>query len=355
MDHPALMREQGSTLQMANKPHEPKEPPKSYDIPEDSIIDGNLSANPEARLLVSRQDMLDRIVELGRNANALQIIDLVAPEDSFGIPTKIPALITHGPQPHLKGFPELFEPYRTAPKRREGIARATTLQSFIDLTNRHKDEHSVIFAKTQWPEPKLTAVIDYHQADHAPRFGKHKVEYAFPLTEEFKAWIEANGKVMSQGDFASFVEDRVAELAAPYDTEAAEYERLFKTTVALPNEMVNLSRGLQVHVAASVKHNVVLQSGEGEIQFTEEHQNSLGEKITVPGVFMISVPAFQDGEPVRIPARLRYRVREGKIIWHYQLYKWDFWLRVRVKNDLEAVAVATLLPYFEGSPEFTNS
>ena len=57
------------------------------------------------------------------------------------------------------------------------------------------------------------------------------------------------------------------------------------------------------------------------------------------------------GDPVRIPARLRYRVQSGSISWFYQLYRWQFWLRDQVKNDLDTVKQKTLLPTFEGSPE----
>jgi hypothetical protein len=95
-----------------------------------------------------------------------------------------------------------------------------------------------------------------------------------------------------------------------------------------------------------------LQTGERVVEFSEEHQNAKGEPIVVPGVFMVSVPAFVDGDPVRIPARLRYRVAGGKVKWFYQLYRWEFFLREQVGYDLkEAGSNETGLPAFEGAPE----
>lgn len=273
------------------------------------------------------------------------------PPGAVGLPVEVPFLARGGKSPEIIDQRKFLEAWRTAPERRRGTAKVTTLQSFIDLANRHKDDGSAIFAQTNWPAPALTAIIDYHTLGHDARFADHKIHYAFPLTEEFKAWIGANGKGMSQTDFATFIEDRIADLAAPMDAEIIEYEKLFRTKFAIPSEMVELSRGLQVRVAATVKQNVMLQSGEGEIVFTEEHQNDRGEKIVVPGLFMLSVPAFIDGESVRIPARLRYRVKDGKIIWAFYLYKWEEWLRVRVKNDLDQAAKETSLPAFEGAPE----
>ena len=270
-----------------------------------------------------------------------------------GLPDEVAVLFRYGRHPEVKGLKDLFEPYRTAPERREGIAIVTVLQSFIDLTNRHKDEHSAIFAETVWPTPKLTAVLDYHEIDGTARFGRHRVVYGFPISDELKAWVEQNGKSMGQADFAAFVENRIADLASPSDGERSAAERDFKTTFAVPSDMVSLSRGLAVRVAAEAKNAVMLQSGESEIVFREEHRNDAGEKITVPGLFMVSVPAFRDGDPVRILARLRYRLREGKLTWFYQLYKWEQEVRNRVSEDLARAHAETELPAYEGSPEMS--
>lgn len=121
--------------------------------------------------------------------------------------------------------------------------------------------------------------------------------------------------------------------------------------MAVPIELITLSRDLEIHVGGKVKRQERLSSGERVVEFTEEHSDRNGEKVEIPGIFMISVPAFVDGEPVRIPARLRYRVSSGEITWSYQLYRWQLSLRERVKGDLDLAAGATELPAFEGSPE----
>src|SRR5579871_3211543 len=57
------------------------------------------------------------------------------------------------------------EELRDAPKRARGTAQAATLQSFIDLVNRHKDESSALFGDFSARAPALVAVIDYHRTD----------------------------------------------------------------------------------------------------------------------------------------------------------------------------------------------
>lgn len=291
------------------------------------------------------------IVDLTQKAGEIDILDLPTAGLGDGLPASVPIVVDHRSGGQLGTVKALVEQYRLRPERRTGTAVVTTLQSFIDLVNRHKDDSTVIFASTKWPEPKLIAVVDYHELDGKPRHGKHRIEYRFPVTEEFKVWIDNNGELMEQAKFAAFLEDHAAELTTPFDGERSDYERLFKEKFATPNELIALSRDLEIYVGAKVKRAERLASGERTVEFVEEHLNTKGEKVQIPGVFMIAVPAFLDGEAVRIPTRLRYRAGGGSISWAYQLYRWEFWLRDRVKEDLDKAAKDTGLPSFEGSPE----
>ena len=313
-------------------------------------------------------DCIDAIAHLAEKAaGGIVFTALARAHDDDGLPPQIAVAVREGKEPQIIDVSAHFEKFRTAPRARKGVAKMTTLQSFIDLVNRHKDIDSAVFARTEWPEPALTAVIDYHQAMNltaaqeaegmsiagkpSPRFGEHRIGYTFPLTDEFKEWVEQDGNEFDQAEFAAFLEDHSAELAAPTDAEAAEYKRLFGERVATPNEVVDLARMLEVHVSSKAKNGARLKSGERTVEFTEEHTNAKGEAIDIPGVFMVAVPAFVDGDTVRIPARLRYRIAGGAIVWIFQLYRWEFWLRQQVQNDLARVARETGLPTYEGKPE----
>lgn len=285
-----------------------------------------------------------------QSGSDLQTITLNEPLS--GLPKSIPVLINKQTAA-LSGVKALFEAHRTHPERKIGTARVTTLESFIELTERHKTEHSVIFANTDWRQPSLTAVIDYHCKPNggAADYGQHRIHYEFPLSEEWKAWQKQDGEVMSQEDFARFVEDHVQELSAPDSEEADYWQGLFGFKVAHPNELQALSRGLQVTVNQNVKSNVVLQSGEGEIVFEEDHRDAQGNKFTVPGLFVLAIAPFFLGDVCRIPVRLRYRVRGGAAVWFYNIYRPDKYITEQVRRDLENAAAATGLPQFQGAPE----
>lgn len=295
---------------------------------------------------------IDAIAELGRHAAGASVLHIKTDGLGDGLPPTVPVLFDHRlGSAGLQSLHTEIEKYRLDPLRRIGTARATTRDSFIALVQRHALPQSVLFAKTDWPNPQLLAVIDYHAMDEGPGHLQHRVVYDFPVSDEFKAWSGNDAKAMTQQQFAEFCEERVCDLAAPTEQEESFYSGMFRVPVASPADMVTLSRGLQVNVESVAKSTVTLQSGEGEIMFAEQHLDNNRQKLVVPGLFMICAPAFVGGDPVRLPARLRYRVAGGKVSWQYHLFQWRYWIRQRVIDDLTAVAEATGLPAYEGAPE----
>jgi len=267
-----------------------------------------------------------------------------------GLPPNVP-MVWDPVNNRLVSVKAEVESFRQQPQRRAGTAKVDTLESFITLTNRHKTAASVIFAACKYPGPSLTAVIDYHGVKHEPDWLRHRISYPFPLTEEFKVWVEMNGKPMEQLLFAAFLEDHAAELAAPMEGEINEFERLFKARFATPNELIALSRSLEINVGSKVKQQHRLQTGERQVVFETEHLNGAGEPVDIPGIFILAVAPFVDGEVARIPARIRYRVTGGSIVWFFDLYRWEERLRNRVQEDLRKAAEGTSLPTYEGTPE----
>lgn len=256
---------------------------------------------------------------------------------------------------------------RGRPSQRRGTARATSLQSFIELVNYHKVESSAVFADASWRAPKLTAVIDYHAGrateaaeetaadDPGARFCRHTIVYDFPLSESWRLWVEKSGEPMLQGDFAAFIEDHIAEIAAPLPQEVAEVKTKYKTVLGAPLTLLDLSRELEVTVGAKLKSKKRLETGEQALVFETEHTattTSGGEAIEVPGMFLIQTPIFDRGEPARILARLRYRpAGEKGVLWFYELHRPDLALAERVDADVDLVARETGLPVYLGAPE----
>lgn len=333
----------------------------------------------------TQAEAIKELVALASQARGLEIITIENVAEAPGIPEQIPIAVRHGTTPELINLASFFDSWRDRPSAKRGTAKALALASFIDLTNRHKTMHSVVFAKTDWRAPSLIAVIDYHEIDDVPEIKpedititpagacdpadaaematafvynpprpdnmRHRIGYDYPLSEGWKFWVQNDGKAFDQGDFAALVEDRIADLAAPEDEERSLLEEKFETKIASPADLMRLSRGLQVNVESKIKNIVSLQSGAAQIQFEEVHKDSDGQPLTVPGLFILAIAPFASGTSIRLPVRLRYRKRGGTIEWFYQMYRPDQYITERLRLDIAEVAEKTGLPVYEGTPE----
>ncbi len=322
------------------------------DISEDML--SGFAASP---LLTPFALDLETAAKLGARSDGVEIVQLVNTAKEPGLPDTIPVALRRGEDPGVIDIAHLFESWRQHPERKYGTATVQTLASLIALTNRHKTGNSAIFADMNWRKPSLLTVIDYHEDKPGgiAQFGQHRIHYPFPLSEEWKKWVEMDGKPMEQGDFAAFLEDRVAELASPTDSEVAIYERDFATKVATPAQVVELSRGLQVFVGTNVKATRILQTGEGQIAWEETHMDGDGKPLKVPGIFMLSISPFFQGDKMRIPVRLRYRPAGQKVIWFYQIYRPDQAVTDHVRAALLDAVSQTGLPAYEGTPEMAGA
>lgn len=304
--------------------------------------------------LASFENDVQAIADLAAQANGVKILTIDNVSKIPGVPSQIAAVMVKGDNPAFFATKNLFDCYRAFPERKTGIAVTTSLTSFIDLVNRHKTEHSAIFIETNWRSPTFCAIINYHHTnkeDGVADYLDHKIKYSFPLSEEWQTWLNKNGVEMEQGEFAAFIEDRIADLATPEPQETDEAKKRFQTTAAMPAKMMELSRGLQINVESKVRTSTKLQSGESSIVFEEQHKDAAGQDITVPGLFYLNIPPFTKGELKRVPVRLRYRVRNGTISWLYQLYRPDLVINDTVKAAIEKTKEETVLPVFEGTPE----
>jgi len=280
------------------------------------------------------------------------------------------SVLLHGADIGAINVNEYLDPLRTHPRRRRGIAQMDRIESLIAHTNRFADKDSVIFADASTSSPSITAVLNYHEAVTStddekreggskplPRFGDHRGVYQFPLSDEWEAWLAANEKMMTQAEFAEFLEDRILDVLPPPenddDTAKAlrEIAATLNGTFATAAKLMELSRGLAINIDARVKNAQVLASGEASLQYEETHNDAAGKPISVPSLFVIGIPVFEFGEVYRIAVRLRYRVGPGAIKWFYSLYRIDRVLNHAVEEAAQRVANETGLPLFFGNPE----
>lgn len=265
-----------------------------------------------------------------------------------------PALLTAG---GIQAVPSsLFDDYRATPLRRKGTATLLDLDSLIAHVERFKDGDTVLFANDDRASPSLTAVLDYHRAgaEAEPRFGAHRAKFAFPLSDEWKAWIATNKKPMAMIEFAAFLEDRIIDVlddstALPEDMQ--RFVTAIGGNIASPTKLMETAVGLKVHEKSNVGETVNLASGEGEISFVSTHTDGAGKPLKVPNLFLIGIPVFKNGPAYRIAVRLRYRKRDGGLAFWYELWRQEPVFDHAFGEALSRVRTETGLPVLLGNPE----
>jgi len=244
---------------------------------------------------------------------------------------------------------------RPNPERRRGTATLTTLQSFADHVSRFADDHSAVFASDDRERPELLAVLDYHQqgALGQPRFGEHRSLYRFPLSDEWRAWSALAGKSLDQATLANHLEDHLDDVLSPESVGETVKEFAERHGIALagPLRLQELARGLSVRVDRKVTNLQNPSTGEARIHFEETHAGEDGGELKVPGGFALGIPVFRGGDLYQVPARLRYRVSKGLILWSIALHRTDRVFDHAFEQACRLVEEATGLPIFQGKPE----
>lgn len=274
---------------------------------------------------------------------------------------QLPILLHPTGQTLVKFTRAEFEAMADAPFERRGKATLQTVESFIAHVKRFADGDSAIFANFDRAAPSLLAVLDYHRAGAtaAPRWGHHRADFNFPLSDQWKAWTGRDRKPMSMIEFALFLEDRVLDvqdIAADDPGLNADQRLYLKATggsLAGKGSLLAISMSLKVNESSTVKEARNLTSGEAQIQFEDSHETQVrGDTVKMPSAFVIAIPVFKGATDFfRILARFRYRkTAEGLKFW-YELWNVDATFDVAFREACEAVENETGLPLLFGKPE----
>lgn len=248
---------------------------------------------------------------------------------------------------HAKDF---IDCERMKPEVLKGSTTLHNCKSFIEFVNRYKTDNSAIFYNQE--KQKVTCVFDCATKD-VTSFEKHKADYAFPFSDELKAWQDHNGSSMSQIDFSFFIEAHVLDLAdAPSQDEESKALKDIRLRVgghyANVGKMVELSRGISLHSdeRATIKYDP--NTGEATVDFSSEHTDAAGNKVKVPNMFLIVIPILKGGKNYQLPCRLRYRLNGGQIKWWYEVIDLDKAIEVAIDEELKSIKENIGLPLFYG-------
>ena len=188
-----------------------------------------------------------------------------------------------------------------------------TAKDFISYVNRFADKNSVIFVHVLGG--KIKAVLDYHeayqddaatsdQAKNQPRHCKHVANFNVEQTPEFIKIREASGRKFNQTEFALFLEDVMPYISEPVATELYE-----------------IVQTLSAKTGVDFKSGVRTDNGQVTLTYNETIEARAGAagNLAIPEKIVFGVQVHRGGEHYAIPARFRYRIKDGNLTLWYDI------------------------------------
>jgi len=160
------------------------------------------------------------------------------------------------------------------------------------------------------------------------------VTWQLTTPPEAKAWLDIDGKALTQVQFAEFLEDNAGAIVSPDQADVVE-----------------VARTLQAKKDVQWKSGQRLQDGTVDLVFNETIQAKAGERgdLSVPETLVLRFPLWEGCEPEDFKARLRYRINDGQLVFVVRFLGLDGRKRAILKDLAGAVEHRTELTVFLGT------
>lgn len=225
-----------------------------------------------------------------------------------------------------------------APVRKRGNVVTTDTASFSDYLNKHSTQFgSVIYAEIDSEKSvcKMVAVLD-DNVDDAPQWKENICRFSPKLSVEWVRWMSKNKTVMNQGDFATWLEDNLPDIA---------------TVPGMPSgaEILAMALGFEANSDKRLHSKINLQSGGVQFNFVEDETKDTRTAMKVFERFTVGIPVF-DGSTGGYPieARLKYRQKDNTLNFWYELIRPDRVFKTAVAEELSIIKENTGLLVISG-------
>ncbi len=227
------------------------------------------------------------------------------------------------------------------PRRKKAIVSLNDTDSFIGYVKRHGSLTAcTIWADVDYAEEKakFQAVINDHgEKEDEQAWRDHVAHYAPQFSPEYLRWAGKNRTVMSQVDFAEFLDNNQMDIASPQGFPSSA-------------EMLQMALNFEAKQDLRFKSSVRLQNGGTDMTFVQDDDKGTIERMKVFDKFAIGIPVYFGGDAYQINARLRYRHREGKVVFWYELVRPDLVMKAATDTIIEKIKAECGQPFFFGKP-----
>ena len=235
------------------------------------------------------------------------------------------------------------EKLQPQPRRKVAKVKLTETESFIDYTKRHGSlANATIWCTADFKGGALsftTILNDHGEEENQQAWRDHRATFVPEKSEEWKRWTEKHGHQFSQVGFALFLEENLKDIISSEGMPTG-------------TQMLEMALGFEAKQDMRFKSAVRLQSGGVRLEYVEDEDKNTVTAMQMFEKFQIAIPVFRADE-ARYPvtARLRYRVKEGALMFWFELIRSDLVMEQASRALVEHIKTAAGMPFFFGSPE----
>lgn len=212
---------------------------------------------------------------------------------------------------------------------------------FVDYLKRHGSLAScTVWCKADYPNGDVgyTAILnDHEEAINGQQWRDHRAQFTPEKSVEWTRWTSKNKVVMSQIEFAEFIESNLADIASAEG---------FPTGTA----MLQMATGLEITQDSKIKSAIRLQSGGVRMEYVQDDNAETASSMEVFSKFALGLPVFRGADAYQLEARLKYRLNGGKLTFWFELVRHDKVLEAAAKTLTASIHEKTGFPMYHGNP-----
>ncbi len=215
------------------------------------------------------------------------------------------------------------------------------IDAFVDYVNRFKTEATRIFAAPghlNSGQATIKAALDYHANHSLPGRNAHHALFNPPYSEAWARWASlektSNGaqRYMQQSEWAEMIEENRADIREPAAGPLLDLIRRFKATKAQSYDSLDYQ-----------------PDGSWSIAWEDKTKGTAGS-IPVPETITLGIPVYYTGAPYALDVFMRYRLNDGKLMFHIKRDRADLIENAAFKEITSLIAEKTEVPVYLGRP-----
>lgn len=226
------------------------------------------------------------------------------------------------------------------PTRKRARVSLTDADSFIAYIKKHGSlGECVIYTDldTESSKINLEAVINDHAADSA-QWRDFRATFNPKLSVEWRRWKSNDRQEMSQINFAAFLEDNIGDIVSVNGSPAGA-------------DMLQMALAFERTADKKLASRVNLQSGGVRFEYIDDDNKGTRSAMEAFNRFHIGVPVFYNSQSAYpVEARLKYREKEGKVVFWYELVRADKIFNQAAQEVLDKVKAQTGFMMLFGAP-----